>query len=625
MGDGRWCRTDDLGATHQVSARTSGPSTPQTLDLQPVLVDGIAATLFASPTTWIDLVRAGESFRPAFHHRGRMVLGPLLGATAALCPACVGLRLAQAFPHPEIAEALFSKPVLLSDVDERGEVEQAVDRLLRWARELNSTAGAGRHSAFSRHLLPGLASVERHHVLPVPGDNHDHLVKKRFAWGSTKGLARPVDAEELRALHAEPVDALFGPILQMLETNRREEGAPSELLESGVYVGFLDHFLEWAPDVTGSGTSYSPALARGAALGEGMERYCANYPRPKDLRTASYAELVRAGEYVIHPQPDSHIPATDRAAQVFRSYHDDADEQWIRGRRYTDGSEVWALAESVLLNLTRYTRQRPVLPVNLSGVAAGSTSHDATLASIGELVERDATMRWWHGDTEARCIELAGSIVGKLRSSSDDIETWFLELAAEGPYTVVAACLWDTDLQILTTGYAARYSPETALLKASAEVWQSHSLSREFLDRQSRMWRSIDAGKLPVPTLGFRPGRDYATGANVEDMLQLSYNIQYYLDPSLHEGVLARLRPTGTVSWSEFASSTGPDTGRFPPAWDGLAIFDLTTPDARALGYEVVRALAPGLVGNSPAGLVPVRHPRLRELAPLNLDPIPHA
>ena len=185
-------------------------------------------------------------------------------------------------------------------------------------------------------------------------------------------------------------------------------------------------------------------------------------------------------------------------------------------------------------------------------------------------------------------------------------------------------CLHDQEDDILVVGFAASTDLSRALQKAAAEAWQLRRLSLLLLDRGSALWEEIDAGRLPLPTTPFRADRTYAQTFQPDftDMHQLSLSCQYYLDPSIHPYALGRLSGK-PISYEQAQSllSLEPVSAieRFLP-WirqhgQHLYSVDVTTPDMRACGFQVVRVLCPSLVGNTAAAFVPLAHPRLLQVA----------
>ncbi|MGC4938584.1 YcaO-like family protein [Kribbella sp. DT2] len=611
LDDGRRCHTDNFGATHRVGAVACGHHRPQAPRWTNAGESWFFLTPFAAPVAWTRQVPAGRPFRPAFYHRGKVMIGPVFGEAAAVCAWCMALRLAQSHPHPSVFRPLMSGATVGSDDPSWATLlQESVARL----------AAADSQLAYSCDANDESAEFDSHVVRPVPSSPTTRdLLMPTAGTCSCAGL-RTGDVEAV-------TDRMVGPVSEVRPT-RVDGSAPPALKGWVATIGHLAEYVRWAPDVTGSGLAFDDEAARLAAIGEAVERYSGNFPLPRATAEAS-AEDLRSRQYrVIEPDQDSYIPQRAWDKGVFRRFDEHEAEQWVCGESVTEPQrKVFALAEQVILNFTRFSRRRPLLPVALSGIACGADFHHAKQAATAELVERDATMRWWHGRVPARRLTRLPEEWQRSISCPDPaVDTWFLVLARRPPYVVVAGCAHDRVNDIVTTGYSARTSLRDATQKAAAEVWQSITLSRALLDRGSELWAHVDAGRLPVPTLDWSEERNYAQ-VPVADMWQLALNLQYYLDRKVQPAALRRLRGDGDVEWPALstADKDAEDVGWDAPLGSRAAWFDLTTDDVRPLGYRVVRVIDPELVGNSPAGLVPARHPRLRSLQPLEMGPIPHA
>jgi ribosomal protein S12 methylthiotransferase accessory factor len=314
---------------------------------------------------------------------------------------------------------------------------------------------------------------------------------------------------------------------------------------------------------------------------------------------------------------------------------------WIEAQDLLDpGKNVLLPAEFVCLNLTRLTRQQSQLPVPLAGIAAHRRREAAIEAALLELVERDATMLWWHGGRPAKQLtELPNALQSQIEHGvPEHIQQWFLLLETEMPAYVVAGCVYDQEQEILVAGFAARPSLSDAVRKASAEAWQLRRVSLQLLNPKSVIWQAIDEGKLPMPVRPFRADRSYrrAFRDDFADMHQLAYNLQFHLDPRSHPEALARL------SGEHCPYHEVPERGDMidDVVTACLAVLshsgehaycaDLTTPDMAGLGFTVVRVVCPALVGNTPTAFVPLAHPRLQQVLSQQkrspyLGPLPHA
>jgi ribosomal protein S12 methylthiotransferase accessory factor len=446
-----------------------------------------------------------------------------------------------------------------------------------------------------------------------------------------------------RRLPVRPLDHLVGPLLRTAAVPIGDD-APGGLAAFVTAAGFLGRMTRWQSDVTGSGVGFDAAAARGASIGEAVERYCGNFVPTDRLRLASESDLIERGEAIVdHGAFGANRAHPGPAAAWFRPHDPTQPEYWLAGRApgHPGAATTLLPAEAVVLNFTRSSRRQALFPVVLAGIAAGTSPASAALAATLELVERDATMVWWYGGRPAERItdlpeRLAARVAGAGSGGGRDVDLWFLRLPAAVPVTVVAACLHDRRHDILVTGFAARAEPATAVAKAAAEAWQLRHLSRLLLDAGGPLWPEISSGRLPLPVVAHRPDRSYADAFRPDraDLHQLAFHLQYFLDPRTHPAALVRLRPGNAVRFADLTGVPGPACGLAGvvaacreasiPLW----AVDLTTADMAACGYSVQRVVAPSLVGNTPAAFVPSWHPRLAPVAgggPLTREPMPHA
>ena len=177
-------------------------------------------------------------------------------------------------------------------------------------------------------------------------------------------------------------------------------------------------------------------------------------------------------------------------------------------------------------------------PVLLPGIAAGATWEAACRSALLEVIERDATMIWWVAGLDA--LELRVSEPDRVfeivtAGTDDAIELrWFL-VPSDFEARTVACLLMDRRNGFLVLGFATRPRVDDALLKATAEAFQSRVTSAAMTDPSSSFWVALRAGRLgPLELKPFREDRAYKSlyRADHRDMHALIHNEQYYLDPT---------------------------------------------------------------------------------------------
>ncbi len=600
----------------------------------------VVVTPLCAPRVWWDTLDAypRADVLPVFFHRGRLLIGPVFGPASPICPTCLWLRLAQGFPHPDVFSSLLQGPVVAQGLDAlTGSLSKP--EVAAWL-QVNGRLLAGT-TLYAFDLASGELRTSKHQVVPPPGYHPYHHVQPAFralAGGEGRSWSGPAGTQP--SLKGDVrYDDLLGPLIATVAADT-EPDEPPAIAGMVTFAGHLGRFATWAPDVSGSGLNFDREAARWASIGEAVERYCGNFI-PDGLLLASEQELARSGRFYL-PLGDLQLWTAEQASSEgwpFAPADPATPLLWTEARVLSDPGTTRLLpAELVYLNLTRFTRQQARIPVTLAGIAAHQSRAAAERAALLELIERDATMLWWHGRVPGRnSVQPPASLLQKLTEGVPaEIEQWWLLLPSAAPgVAVVGGCLYDRRDQILVVGFAARGSLEEAVQKAAAEAWQLRRLARQLLDADSTLWQEIRRGRLPIPVVPFRPDRSYrqAFRSDFTDMHQLAYNLQYYLDPETLPQALAWLRGQEPIGFDEAAATTQTTNTVVDQLADqGIPVYgvDVTTADMGSQGFVVVRVACPGLVGNTATAFVPRAHPRLLQAClssgrSLVAEPLPHA
>lgn len=413
---------------------------------------------------------------------------------------------------------------------------------------------------------------------------------------------------------------LLGPRLGLITAivdQPRGPGLPSGWLGRGSKVARADRFTWWRADGFGFGASLGDAdVARGAAIGEAVERYCGNAV-PARLPVASWEELRTRGVAAVDPH--TFALYSDRqyatAGFPFVPFTRDLPVAWVTGTELIGGAEVEVPASLVYLDYFHgpHRDEPPVNALMYSGIAAGRSRAEAETAALEELFERDATTMWWASGAPARAVDDAGLVTGQLGRPHRDrpLEVRLLSLPSQLGVPVLGALLVDDADAILAFGSACRADPAAAGAKALVEALQLLTLTHQLADPDSDVWRAVATGDIePHVFLPFRADRSYgaAVSADYRELVDLPAIAQLYLDPRAQPAALRRLRPTRTVALADLpavgdGSPSGARAGYLRRlAGLGLRAFsvDLTTPDVARCGLHVVRVVVPELIGNGP-------------------------
>ncbi len=435
-------------------------------------------------------------------------------------------------------------------------------------------------------------------------------------------------------MRATPFERLTGDragVIRRLIRHGLPPEAPVSLVTYGTEVGDARRFCGVGVDLVAMGSAFNDAeRARRAAVGEAVERYCGNFVPASGLRQASYCELLASGESAIDPLSLALYSEQQHKAPGFPfvPFTRELKVLW-KEAEWMDGSQpCWVPASLAYINFYNGTHasESPTNFVMYSGVAAGESREDAEVSAMLELIERDATMVWWHSGSACERIDDDEPFVRGLLASPGNPGTLryhIIRIPTRYPFPVMGVLCEDTARSIVTLGMACRVQPRDALAKAAAEAVHLWTFALGLLDPNGHVWEAIERGIFDARSYQpYRADRTYRDGyrADYRDMVDLGSNAQYFLDPRTHH-LVDRIRdaPKGRrlddLCPATTASANLRDFVVDVLAAEGFrpASVELTTSDVAAAGLSVVRVVAPGLVPNGPAAFPFLGGRRLRE------------
>ena len=376
--------------------------------------------------------------------------------------------------------------------------------------------------------------------------------------------------------------------------------------------------------ISSTGVGLTAEDAANAALGEALEDYCFSIV-PDDLPLSTWRNLTRAGHSALHPE-EYPLFSARQYAQVnfpFAPFTKDTPLRWVKARSFPEGTEKLVPAGLVYGSYQPLEQELRICPTNYTGTGCGGSMDQALLASLCEVIERDAMMIWWLNQLP-------------FPRSRPRPDSWFKQILEERfEFSGLCLELWEitTDIgipcffglltdpfhQITSGGFSCRLSPEQAAFKALYECLQNRLGVLSLQDGSGV--REVNA-RLGQKVLNYSLAEQY-TCAETEGfatMSQLNMNLQFYADPD-------NFRYLDTVR-SNQDEIIFPRPGHRPfdvgPAEQlaayidalqrkGLEILvvDITLPDIADLGFFVIRALVPGLVPNSVTAWPYLGNPRL--------------
>lgn len=421
----------------------------------------------------------------------------------------------------------------------------------------------------------------------------------------------------------------------------RQPGAddiPEALIGILAHVTDTAHLGHWQGDRIAFGSAFHDHdHARGAAIGEAIERYCGNFI-PATLERASYCDWKRRGIAAVNPA--QLILYSDAQYQLpgfpFVPFTSDLEVYWARGQDMLTGADVMVPASQVYINyhVGRLQEEPQTHFVMYSGIAAGRGRADAERSALEELLERDATMIWWMSGSPCERIDLQAipSLRELLATPGDSSHLQFhlIRIPSVFEVSVLGALCHDTRNNTVSLGVACRSDPYAAARKALIEGVQLRGFALGLLDPAGSVWTAMQRGYLdPGVYRPYREDRCYAQSyaSDFHDVTDLGSQSQYYLDPSTHDQ-LTRILTPATETSLEALPRVGGDTreGLLRALQrQGLRAIsvDVTTPDVALSGMRVVRVIVPGLYPNAPAAFPFMGGRRLYE-EPAKLGWLPH-
>jgi ribosomal protein S12 methylthiotransferase accessory factor len=233
-----------------------------------------------------------------------------------------------------------------------------------------------------------------------------------------------------------------------------------------------------------SGRGLTKAAARRSALGEAAELVSACAWGEEAVVAATMAAI---GQAALPPAALTGFTARQLVVrEAWNSRHggfdwrpppfDEAREiAWMEVADAYGGPPAFAPADCVLIGRREAGDAEAVAIADSSGCAAGETVEAATLAAVLELVERDATGRWWYGGRRRppvapEAADLPGALAGFLTERQR--RSVLFDITTDLGIPVVAAVSAETDGRDVALGFAARLDAPAAACAAATEMLQ---------------------------------------------------------------------------------------------------------------------------------------------------------
>jgi ribosomal protein S12 methylthiotransferase accessory factor len=351
----------------------------------------------------------------------------------------------------------------------------------------------------------------------------------------------------------------------------------------------------WGPILT-AGRSESPADARRKALYEALERYCAAWPRPDRVFTASYKEIdrlaVHPSELVLHTAEQY-----ERPGFPYQPFLDDDVLEWTWSWDAVNDEWRAVPSQSVYYGVEASDAEPTFALETSNGWALGRSVVDAAVRGLLEVIERHAYLMSWYTQHVRGSIPreaVADPRVAWLRRrlAVRGYELRLLDIRSRGGVPAVWALALGTPSEGATvaavSGLAADPSPDNAVWRATLEAATS------VVDAERRL---RVAGER-VPGLA----QDHRTVTSMSDHLLLytdygmRKHLAFALDAGPSESWPAAGSPAGEGLEAGFGSLLATLEHEGVDGRTRAFVTDTTAPEARVRGLHSVRVTVPGLL-----------------------------
>ena len=397
----------------------------------------------------------------------------------------------------------------------------------------------------------------RRQLLPVPGCTCAEGERERTLERDAETLPLETAVE-----HAEgAIDDRVGPISSIAEV----ESFPAP------------YYLSTVADTTAYSDASAPRQAAGVAddwnaalmkaVGEGLERYCAGVYLEADFVHASEDDLENA------------VAPTDLVRPEDAPAYDPSDvHRWVPGENLVTGKETHLPAAAVQFPQPG----EALVPAITTGLGLGSSTVDALVSGLTEVIERDATMLAWYSTFEPLGLSV----------DTEAFDT--LERRARSEGLSVTPLLVTQDIDVPVVAVAVHRDPDALAGDDSM---------------------SPDDDAWPAFAVGSSAGLDAAAAATaaLEEAIQNWMELRSLGPEEAADGAIAdyaafpeRAQAFVDVDRTVPAASVGPDPvpsgdARLEALCSRVSDADvtpyaarLTTRDVDALGFEGVRVVVPG-------------------------------
>ncbi|MFY3790332.1 YcaO-like family protein [Ureibacillus sp. MALMAid1270] len=343
--------------------------------------------------------------------------------------------------------------------------------------------------------------------------------------------------------------------------------------------------------ITGSGFSIDHTSSKMAAIGEAVERYCANIENQKTV-LGSYEEFEG---YAMDPMKITRL--TDEQYSRNPNLNKVTTKsilEWCNGVDLISGETV--LIPKELIYLTN--NQKPIRDIISTGLACSDTKEDAISRGLLECIERDAFVLFWMlgiVNFKIDFTDINNQDICKLISLAkhSDLQIELYDISQEFSVTTILSVIRKKDVKGFYLGCAAHYQYSKAILNSIKEGLGGYSVFYEYLNYY-----------------------DFNYPSKMEEIETLDDHALYYISGQADwvlEGLLPSTLPIKLANELLDKQTTLDITLDKLNEQEYIPYaVDLTTIDVKSIGLNVMRVVVPALAF-LPVGEPMLNCPRLHQ------------
>lgn len=332
------------------------------------------------------------------------------------------------------------------------------------------------------------------------------------------------------------------------------------------------------------GAGLTVEAAKSAALGEGVERYCAAAKDSMALTTASVDALLSNRENPVMPEEIALFDEAQRESLPFAFFQPDTRLSWLRGVSLVTGRTRMVPASLVYLPYQPVDpEEQNIGPTISTGLSCGRSRLTAILSGLYECIERDAFAIMWRNRLPVQRLSLANSqlsAVYEARFASKNLHFHLFHIALDHAVPTVFAIVEDRnfDPPVICLGGAARATAADAALKALIEGAQGWTWAR---------YERLLNGTRSMPE-------------DFDEITSFDERVKLYACCDMREALAFLLDQKDVVELGAFDSSAKQDAvdlgqvlARINKSNSDVIAIDLTTPEIMQLGLSAVKVICP--------------------------------